>query len=77
VIGIPHPDSGELPRAYVVKKDETLKESEVENFIKDRLAKHKRLVGGVEFIDAVPKAPSGKILRRTLKEAYLQKNNNL
>ena len=29
---------------------------------------YKRLAGGVEFIDAVPKNPSGKLLRRVLRE---------
>lgn len=60
VIGIPHPDWGESPRAYIVRKDENLSESEVAEFVKERLSKHKHLAGGIEFIDAVPKAPSGK-----------------
>ncbi|XP_021965255.1 4-coumarate--CoA ligase 1 isoform X1 [Folsomia candida] len=71
VIGIPHAEWGEQPRAFVVKKDDSLTEEEVTTFVKDRLSRHKHLAGGVEFIDAVPKAPSGKILRRNLKEEYL------
>ena len=31
-------------------------------------AKYKRLEGGIEFLDAIPKNPSGKILRRVLRE---------
>lgn len=33
-----------------------------------RVAKHKRLVGGVAFIDEVPKIASGKIQRKTMRE---------
>jgi acyl-coenzyme A synthetase/AMP-(fatty) acid ligase len=31
-------------------------------------SKHKWLRGGVEFMEAIPKSPPGKILRRVLKE---------
>lgn len=31
-------------------------------------ARHKWLRGGVEFIDVIPKSPSGKILRRVLRD---------
>lgn len=36
--------------------------------MKQRVAKHKQLVGGVVFIDEVPKLASGKIMRKILKE---------
>jgi 4-coumarate--CoA ligase len=36
--------------------------------MKDKVAKHKRLVGGIVFIDEVPKLASGKIVRKLLKE---------
>ena len=76
VIGIPDERAGELPRAFVVKKqDSSLNEEEVEKFICDTLSDYKRLRGGVQFIDVVPKSPSGKILRRVLKEQYLAANN--
>lgn len=32
------------------------------------MARHKRLAGGVVFVDAIPKNPSGKILRKGLRE---------
>ena len=35
----------------------------------DRVANYKRLRGGVEFIPVIPKSPSGKILRRLLRDA--------
>ena len=37
-------------------------------FVADAKVGYKRLAGGVEFIDAVPKNPSGKLLRRVLRE---------
>lgn len=33
------------------------------------MARHKQLRGGVVYVDAIPKSPSGKILRRELKDA--------
>jgi acyl-coenzyme A synthetase/AMP-(fatty) acid ligase len=40
----------------------------VQQFIKDRVAKHKQLIGGVAFIEEVPKLASGKIIRKLMKE---------
>ena len=72
VIGYPAEEGNELPRAYVVKKDPNLKAQEIVDWIKERVTPYKRLRGGVVFIDMIPKSPSGKILRRELKEAALK-----
>ena len=67
--------AGELPRALVVKKqDSSLTEEKVEKFIRDTLSDYKRVRGGVQFIDVVPTSPSGKILRRVFKDQYLAAN---
>jgi acyl-CoA synthetase (AMP-forming)/AMP-acid ligase II len=59
----------EVIRAYVVRRADTnLTEDDVKNFIRKNLASYKALTGGVIFIDEVPKSPSGKILKRILKE---------
>eukprot|EP00117_Sycon_ciliatum_P017819 scpid77662/ scgid16666/ Probable 4-coumarate--CoA ligase 1; 4-coumaroyl-CoA synthase 1 len=69
VIGVPHERLGEAPRAYVVRRPGSdLTESALSDFISSRLAAYKKLVGGVEFVDELPKSPSGKILRRILRE---------
>jgi len=71
VIGKPHPEAGEIPKAFVVRKPgQTLTAADVAAFVKGRLANYK-IPGEVEFVDAIPKTPSGKILRRVLKEREL------
>ena len=78
VIPIEDELSGELPRAYItLKHDKTsqqVTEEEIKEWIKDRVAPFKRLEGGVEFINQVPKSASGKILRRILKDQYSMAN---
>lgn len=64
-------DHEELPRAYVVLKDESkgkIKEKDIVEWTAQRVAKHKRLMGGVMFIDEVPKSPSGKIQRKIMRD---------
>lgn len=69
VIGVPDERSGELPRAYVVlRKGAKLSKEEIAKFMKDRLAGYKALEGGILFVDEIPKLPSGKILKRVIRE---------
>jgi 4-coumarate--CoA ligase len=61
----------EWPRAYVRLKEGLigrLSETEIQQYMKNRVAKHKQLVGGVKFVDEVPRLASGKIQRKVLKE---------
>ena len=64
VIPVEDDEAGELPRAYVVRKTDDVTEDSVSAFVAERVAPHKKLRGGVVFIDAIPKTASGKILRR-------------
>lgn len=41
---------------------------DIQDWLAKRVAKHKRLVGGVVFIDDVPKLASGKIQRKVMRE---------
>ena len=41
---------------------------EIQEWIKSKVAKHKWLVGGVTFVDEVPKLASGKIQRKVMRE---------
>ena len=68
VQGVDDERSGELPQAFVVRNSDELSEQEVEDFVKGQVAEHKQLKGGVNFIKEIPKSPSGKILRRLLKQ---------
>ena len=65
---IPKPDeeAGEVPKAFLVARDEVDAEA-VKAFVAERVAPYKKL-RDVEFVDAIPKSPSGKILRRVLVE---------
>jgi 4-coumarate--CoA ligase len=59
----------ELPRAYIVlKQGSQVKEAGVQAYMRKRLAGYKQLVGGVKFVDAIPKNASGKILKKDLKQ---------
>ncbi|XP_063828420.1 uncharacterized protein LOC135077808 [Ostrinia nubilalis] len=70
VVGIPDPKTGERPKAFVVLK-EGLKAvpKDIETFVSERVAEFKRLKD-VTFVDSLPKNPSGKLLRRILKEKH-------
>ncbi|KAF5551582.1 phenylacetyl ligase [Fusarium phyllophilum] len=73
VIPVPDDFAGEVPKAFVVKdtgtgdkSDEEIK-TEICKYVESHKAKYKWLQGGVEFVEAIPKSPSGKILRRVLQ----------
>lgn len=69
VVGVPDEVAGELPKAFVVKKHNVaLTETQVEKHVEEKMAPHKKLRGGVEFVEEIPKSASGKILRRVLRK---------
>jgi long-chain acyl-CoA synthetase len=71
VIGIPHEIKGEIARAYVVLKEgESATEDEIIAFCRERIAKYKA-PREVEFRDTLPTTPTGKILKRELREEVL------
>ena len=79
VIGIPSDREGEVPKAFVVKAPGSIEESDslvkrqIQKHVEEHKSNHKWLRGGVEFIDEVPKSPSGKILRRMLRDKEKEK----
>jgi len=72
VIGVPHPRAGEVPKAYVIRGDQALTETDIKAHVGSSLSEYKQLEGGVEFVDAIPKSASGKILRKELKAEFLR-----
>ena len=66
VIPIPDDECGEVPKAFVVLKGETSPAALIA-YVAEHVAPYKK-VRVIEVIDAIPKSPSGKILRRLLKE---------
>jgi acyl-CoA synthetase (AMP-forming)/AMP-acid ligase II len=69
VIGVNDAEGEEVPKAFVVKLSGTeLTEDEVMEFVAGQVAPYKK-VRQVEFIDAIPKSASGKILRKDLRVA--------
>jgi acyl-CoA synthetase (AMP-forming)/AMP-acid ligase II len=66
VIPSPDDEAGEVPKAFVVLKTEATAE-ELMAFVAARVAPYKK-VRRVEFVEQIPKSPSGKILRRVLVE---------
>ena len=46
---------------------------DIEKHVADHKASYKQLRGGVEFLDVIPKSPSGKILRRLLRDKEREK----
>lgn len=66
VIGVPDPKWGEVGKAFVViEKGKELTESELLEFLRQRLAKYK-IPQSVVFVDALPKTAIGKVDKKTL-----------
>ncbi len=66
VIPVNDDEAGEIPKAFVVKRAD-IGVDEIIAYVASRVAPHKK-IRRVEFIEQIPKSPSGKILRRLLVE---------
>lgn len=66
VIGKPDEEAGEIPKAFVVLKAAAQPE-EILAYVAERVAPYKK-IREIAFIEAIPKSPTGKILRRVLVE---------
>jgi len=66
VIGVPDERTGETPKAFVVVAGK-IDDEDILTYLAERVAPHKR-IRHLERLDAIPKSPSGKILRRMLVE---------
>jgi long-chain acyl-CoA synthetase len=70
VIGVPDDRWGETVKAVVVRAPgASLTEHAVITYCRDRLA-HYKCPTSVDWSDALPRNPSGKILKKDLREPY-------
>jgi long-chain acyl-CoA synthetase len=59
-------EAGEVPKAFIlVRPGKEVTAAELMSFVEERVASYKK-VREIEFVEAIPKTPSGKILRREL-----------
>lgn len=77
MISVPDESVGEVPKAFVVRS--SLEDSEdnitlrILDHVKQSKARYKWITGGVEYVQAIPKSPTGKILRRLLRDREREK----
>lgn len=68
VVGASSTHAGEVVKAFIVRKDDSLTKEKVIAYCKDRLTSYK-VPKRVEFVKELPKSNVGKVLRRALKES--------
>ncbi|KAG4272727.1 4-coumarate-CoA ligase 1 [Fusarium proliferatum] len=79
VVGIDDPVAGEVPKAFIVRSTSSQAQStqdlssSIKKHVEENKAKYKWLRGGIEFVQELPKTPSGKITRRALRDAARRK----
>ena len=66
VIGVPDSESGEAPKAFIVKQDSSLTKEEVQLYLKQNLTGYK-IPKHIEFREELPHSHVGKVLRRKLQ----------
>jgi acyl-CoA synthetase (AMP-forming)/AMP-acid ligase II len=67
VIPVPDEEAGEIPKAFLVLKDDSTSPEDIQKFVAERVSTYKQ-IRSVEVIDEIPKSASGKILRRVLRD---------
>ncbi|PON50683.1 2,3-dihydroxybenzoate-AMP ligase [Parasponia andersonii] len=77
VFSLPDEEAGEIPAACVVlAPDAKETEEEIISYVASNVARYKK-VRAVHFVDSIPKSPSGKIMRRLLKDAWVKNVKNI
>jgi acyl-CoA synthetase (AMP-forming)/AMP-acid ligase II len=73
VVGRPDPAAGEIPVAFIVLRQGSVASKKLEEnlcgFVAERLTSYKQ-PRQIHFVDALPRTPSGKILRRELRKTF-------
>lgn len=69
VTGIKTREDVEMPKAYVVRRQgSTITGDQIKDYMGQRLARYKQLDGGVQFVDSIPRTPSGKVMKKGFQE---------
>ena len=69
VIGQHDEEAGEIPVAFVVCQDPAPSQEDIQAYVGSQLSHYKQL-HRVTFVETIPKSPSGKILRRLLRDGH-------
>jgi len=73
IIGVPVPEVGELPKAFVVKQaGHEIDEAFLMDFVNQQVAPYKK-IRELEFVKELPTSAVGKILKRVLREKEIKK----
>ncbi len=76
IIGVPDDEWGESVKAFIVLKDDmAITEEEIISYCDQKLAGYKR-PRSVEFVKDIPRRPDGKLIKRVLKENYMNMLNS-
>jgi acyl-CoA synthetase (AMP-forming)/AMP-acid ligase II len=71
VVGLPDEEAGEIPAGYVtLRAGASATAQEIQQFVAAQVAGYKQ-IRRLELIEAIPRSPAGKILRRVLRDAAL------
>lgn len=71
VVAMPHPVQGQIGRAFVITEENvSVSQRELISFCKGKLA-HYKIPRRIDFVDSLPMSPSGKVLRRELRDIPL------
>ncbi|XP_070179808.1 probable 4-coumarate--CoA ligase 1 [Littorina saxatilis] len=74
VVGVPAAgEVGELATAWVVLKEQASSQQLLQ-YVHARVAPYRQLRGGVEIVPSIPKSPSGKILRRHIRQEIVERS---
>ena len=75
VVGVPHADLMEVPRAYIVRQNSSVTEEELKELVADKMSEENQLLGGVVFLDDMPRTPLGKVARSEIKKMAQPSNS--
>ncbi|CAD5227988.1 unnamed protein product [Bursaphelenchus okinawaensis] len=72
IVGMPDPLTDQRITGFVVRRDHSLTEEECLKLVNSKVSEFKQITGGIHFMDAIPRNANGKILRRKIKENFVE-----